>query len=244
MATALRYARADAPPWQPTHFAAALIDLDGTLVDTVDDFVVVLQRMMHDLPLPFAAYSVQAQTVMQVVGKGSQHLVRSFLQRAREASSAPDHSISVDDVYPLAWQRYQQHYQAINGQHARVYAGVEAGLQRYRAWGWKMVCVTNKPHAWAVQLLHNKGLAGYFEQVFGGDSFARKKPDPLPLVKACESIGVQPAQALMIGDSSNDAQAARAAGCPVLLVDYGYNHGQPIVTVDADAFSASLDFDC
>ncbi len=150
--------------------------------------------------------------------------------------------MTVDAVFPLAWQRYQQHYQEINGLHARVYAGVDAGLQRYRTWGWKMVCVTNKPHAWAVQLLHNKGLAGYFEQVFGGDSFARKKPDPLPLIKACESLGVQPAQALMIGDSSNDAQAARAAGCPVLLVDYGYNHGQSILTVDADAFTDSLDF--
>jgi phosphoglycolate phosphatase len=242
MTTTLRYAGAGAPSWQASHFAAALIDLDGTLVDTVDDFVVVLQRMMHDLPMPFAAYLVQAETVSQVVGKGSQHLVRSFLQLARQAASVADHSLSVDAVFPLAWQRYQQHYQEINGLHARVYAGVEAGLQRYQAWGWKMVCVTNKPHAWAVQLLHNKGLVGYFEQVFGGDSFARKKPDPLPLIKACESIGVLPAQALMIGDSSNDAQAARAAGCPVLLVDYGYNHGQSIVTVDADAFSASLDF--
>jgi phosphoglycolate phosphatase len=228
--------------WHPGHFAAALIDLDGTLVDTVDDFVVVLQRMMHDLPPLFSAYTVQAQTVTQVVGKGSQHLVRSFLQLAVDASDIADHNLSVDAVFPFAWQRYQQHYHEINGLHARVYAGVEAGLQQYQAWGWKMVCVTNKPHAWAVQLLHNKGLGGYFEQVFGGDSFARKKPYPLPLIKACESIGVLPAQTLMIGDSSNDAQAARAAGCSVLLVDYGYNHGQPIVTVDADALTDSLDF--
>lgn len=73
-----------------------------------------------------------------------------------------------------------------------------------------------------------------------GDSFARKKPDPLPLRKTCEALGVPPAATLMIGDSSNDAAAARAAGCPVLLVTYGYNHGEPVRAVDADGYLESL----
>ena len=76
--------------------------------------------------------------------------------------------------------------------------------------------------------------------MFGGDSFARKKPDPLPLLKTCEALGSTPAHTLMVGDSSNDARAARAAGCPVLLVTYGYNHGEPVREVDADAFVDSL----
>ncbi len=76
--------------------------------------------------------------------------------------------------------------------------------------------------------------------VFGGDAFARKKPDPLPLLKTCEALGTLPARTLMVGDSSNDAQAARAAGCPVVLVSYGYNHGQPVRDVDADAVVDSL----
>jgi phosphoglycolate phosphatase len=76
--------------------------------------------------------------------------------------------------------------------------------------------------------------------VYGGDSFERKKPDPLPLLKTCEALGVSPTQALMVGDSSNDAQAARAAGCAVVLVRYGYNHGEPVDGVDADAHVDSL----
>ena len=89
-------------------------------------------------------------------------------------------------------------------------------------------------------LLRAKGLDGFFEQVFGGDSFEKKKPDPLPLRKTCQALGSAPARTLMVGDSSNDAQAARAAGCPVVLTTYGYNHGQPVRAVDADAWVDSL----
>ncbi|MDD2545618.1 MAG: HAD-IA family hydrolase, partial [Burkholderiaceae bacterium] len=92
----------------------------------------------------------------------------------------------------------------------------------------------------ALPLLRSKGLDGFFVQVFGGDAFARKKPDPLPLLKTCEALQSAPQRTLMVGDSSNDAQAARAAGCPVLLVTYGYNHGQPVRAVDADGWLDSL----
>ena len=104
----------------------------------------------------------------------------------------------------------------------------------------RLACLTNKPTAFARPLLAIKGLDGFFEVMFGGDAFERKKPDPLPLLKACEALGTQPARTLMVGDSSNDAQAARAAGCPVVLVSYGYNHGEPIRGVDADGFVDSL----
>jgi phosphoglycolate phosphatase len=89
--------------------------------------------------------------------------------------------------------------------------------------------------------LQTKGLLGHFQHVFGGDAFARKKPDPLPLIKTCEALGTPPAQTLMVGDSSNDAQAAGAAGCGVLLVTYGYNHGHPIEEVPALAHVPRLD---
>ena len=97
------------------------------------------------------------------------------------------------------------------------------------------MCVTNKPAAFARDLLQEKGLAPFFPLVIGGDTVARKKPDPMPLFHACERLGTVPGRTLMVGDSSNDAQAARAAGCPVLLVSYGYNHGEPVDQVDADA---------
>ena len=149
-------------------------------------------------------------------------------------------SRGVDHLYEPAWLRYQHHYLAINGQFASVYPGVVAGLQQMRDAGWRLACLTNKPLSFARPLLQAKGLDGLFTHVFGGDSFARKKPDPLPLLKTCEALGVKPQEALMVGDSSNDAQAARAAGCPVVLVRYGYNHGEPVDSVDADAHVDSL----
>ncbi len=148
--------------------------------------------------------------------------------------------MKVEALYPQAWARYQHHYQAINGHHAQVYPGAREGLQALRAAGLPLACLTNKPQAFAEQLLRAKGLDGFFQHVFGGDAFARKKPDPLPLLKTCEALGTAPARTLMVGDSRNDAQAARAAGCPVVLVGYGYNHGEPVRQVDADGFVDAL----
>jgi len=121
-----------------------------------------------------------------------------------------------------------------------VYPGVVQGLTALRAAGVRLACLTNKPQRFAEGLLQAKGLDGYFEHVFGGDAFERKKPDPLPLLRTCAALGTLPAHTLMVGDSSNDAQAARAAGCPVALVTYGYNHGQPVHSVDADSYVHSL----
>jgi phosphoglycolate phosphatase len=115
------------------------------------------------------------------------------------------------------------------------------GLQALRDRGLKLACLTNKPTAFAHPLLASKGLAGFFSHAFGGDAFARKKPDPLPLLKTCEALGSSPGRTLMIGDSSNDAAAARAAGCPVVLMSYGYNHGEPVAAAGADAVLDRLD---
>ena len=230
---------------------AVIVDLDGTMVDTLDDFCVALNGMLADLPAPFARHQVDRATVARLVGKGSEHLIKSVLAFV---DTAPAAIHSEADVVPLdaspaheserlfsqAWLSYQRHYLAVNGRHAQVYPGVVAGLQQLQARGLKLACLTNKPTAFALALLKTKGLDGFFTLTFGGDAFARKKPDPLPLLKTCEALGTAPARTLMIGDSSNDALAARAAGCPALLVTYGYNHGQPIRAVDADGFTDSL----
>jgi phosphoglycolate phosphatase len=129
----------------------------------------------------------------------------------------------------------------VNGQHAQVYPGVREGLEAMRARGWRLACVTNKPRAFAAALLEAKGLLPLFDHVFGGDSFERQKPDPLPLVKTCEVLGTRPSQTLMVGDSRNDCEAARAAGCPVVLVGYGYNHGEPVADARPDRVIARLD---
>ena len=220
---------------------AVIVDLDGTMVDTLGDFVVALNHTLDDLRLPPVARGLVERTV----GKGSEHLVRTVLAHQLAlpeviASDAVALSWPRDQVDELALQRYQHHYLFVNGQHADVYPGVEEGLRRLRASGRALACLTNKPLAFAQALLEIKGLAGYFSQVFGGDSFERKKPDPLPLLKTCEALGSTPAQTLMVGDSQNDGIAARAAGCPVALVTYGYNHGDPIAEAPHDLLIDSL----
>ena len=227
----------------PFDVTAVIVDLDGTIVDTLGDFVLALNLMLSDLAPPYRAHRVDRAAVARLVGKGSEHLIRSVLSQVGAASGGVDpgdSGVQADALYGQAWASYQRHYLRINGQQAVVYPGVVAGLRQLRAQGLKMACLTNKPTAFARQLLESKGLAGFFEFTFGGDAFARKKPDPLPLLKTCEALGTPPQRTLMVGDSSNDAQAARAAGCPVVLVTYGYNHGEPIRAVDADAFADSL----
>jgi len=176
----------------------------------------------------------------QLVGKGSEHLIRSVLVHVERQRGVADF-VAPEDLVNRAWRAYQEHYLLINGRYSAVYAGVREGLLALRERGLRLACLTNKPTAFARPLLQAKGLDGYFSEVFGGDAFDRKKPDPLPLLKTCEALGSEPARTLMIGDSSNDAQAACAAGCPVVLVTYGYNHGEPVRSVDADGYLDSLD---
>ena len=206
---------------------AAIVDLDGTLVDTLGDFEVALNRTLVGLMLP----AVDRAFIERTVGKGSEHLLRSTL-----AAVGGDASL-----YDAAWAHYQRHYRAVNGDHAEVYDGVVAGLDMLRAAGLALACVTNKPQAFAVALLERKGLAGYFAQVFGGDSFERSKPDPLPLLRAAAALGSSPPRTLVIGDSANDASAAHAAGCPLVLVSYGYNHGEPVAGLGANVVVDRLD---
>ena len=225
----------------PGQFDAAIVDLDGTLVDTLGDFVVALRMMLADvLPLEPAGTGLNAALVGQMVGKGSEHLVKSVLNHVFAQSGRAEAAIDSIAFYERAQASYQRHYAAVNGQHSRLYPGVLEGLGHLQHSGLTLVCLTNKPLSFARSLLRLKNLDGFFSEVFGGDSFERRKPDPLPLRKACEFLGTLPARTLMIGDSSNDARAARAAGCPVLLVTYGYNHGEPVRNVDADGFIDSL----
>jgi phosphoglycolate phosphatase len=206
---------------------AAIVDLDGTMIDTVGDFEAALARALAEVGHP----PVGRAFIERTVGKGSEHLIACTLA---EVGAPPA-------LFDAAWAAYQRHYRAINGQHAAVYPGVVEGLQALRGAGLKLACLTNKPGDFARALLAGKGLAGFFAHTFGGDAFERKKPDPLPLLRTCAALGVAPQRSLMVGDSVNDVLAARAAGCPVVLVDYGYNHGQPAHEAGADAVIGRLD---
>ncbi len=215
---------------------AAIIDLDGTLVDTMGDFVAALNLMLRELRYD----SVARADVEPLVGKGSEHLVAEVL-KLRAATAVKTHTLGPGYIQMAAMTAYQRHYRSINGQHSRVYKGALEGLQALTARGVRLACLTNKPLAPAQDLLAAKGLAGYFSHVFGGDSFARKKPDPLPVVRTCEALGAPPSDTWMVGDSINDALAGRAAGCKVALVRYGYNHGQPIDTAPHDLLLDRID---
>jgi phosphoglycolate phosphatase len=199
------------------------------MIHTLPDFEVALNGMCKDLGL---APVTQAQIAV-LVGKGSENLVRSVLALDPAA-------VAVEQAFPAAMEAYQRHYLAINGDYCELYPDVVAGLHAMQAQGLRLACVTNKPLAFARPLLDRMGLGPYFEIVYGGDSFPRKKPDPMALLQVCADFGLEPAEVVAIGDSSNDAQAARAAGCCVLTVPYGYNHGQPIHETDSDGIVVSL----
>lgn len=208
---------------------AVIVDLDGTMVDTAPDFHSAVNAMCAERDL--APWSLQAVT--NCIGKGPENLVRQVLAAALE----PDQAAA---GYADALAAYQRHYGATNGSLARVYPGVLAGLEALRAGGLLLACVTNKPHLQACELLRKTALAPYFRYVYGGDSLPYKKPHAYPVLRVCSDFALRPDQALLIGDSCNDVQAAQAAGSVSLCVPYGYNHGQPIGTAGADAVVADL----
>ena len=215
---------------------AVMIDLDGTMVDTIGDFEVALNRALSDLQVPTA----NRLLIERSIGKGSEHLIRTVLKHQFALPEMSGNTREVEQLFMPVWERYEHHYLSINGEFSNVFPGVMEGLEQIKALGLPMACLTNKPVSFTLPLIQDKGLAPYFTKVFGGDSFERKKPDPLPLLKTCEALQSLPAQTLMVGDSSNDAQAADAAGCPVVLMTYGYNHGEPIQNTPALAWLDSL----
>lgn len=208
---------------------AVIIDLDGTMLDTAPDFLLAINRMRADLKLT----ALTLAQITRMVGKGSEHLIRQVL-----ACDYP--AAEVEQRLAAALDSYQQHYLQINGLQSSLYPEVLEGLQAMRALGLRLACVTNKPLAFAVPLMQQKGLSGFFELTYGGDSFPRKKPHPMPLLQVCANFDLSPAKVLAIGDSSNDAEAARAAGCPVLTVPYGYNHGEPVQNIQSDGIVSTL----
>jgi phosphoglycolate phosphatase len=208
---------------------AAIIDLDGTMLDTIPDFHVAINGMRAELGLT----AITQEQIALMVGKGSENLIRSVLALDWDAAR-------VEAAFAQAMDAYQRHYLSINGNYSALYPDVIEGLTAMKAQGLRLACVTNKPISFTTPLLKQKGLDGFFEVVYGGDSLPRKKPDPLPLQTVCADFGLQPAQVVAIGDSSNDAQAARAAGCPVLTVPYGYNHGESIHDIDSDGIVNTL----
>ncbi len=209
---------------------AVLIDLDGTLLDTIDDLAAAANAMLAELGRPLR----ELGELRTYVGKGADVLVHRTLTGTLDGRAE-------GVVFEPAVQSFRRHYARENGVHARLYPGVLEGLAALRAKGLKLACVTNKPMAFTQPLLERTGLMPRFDLVLGGDSLPRKKPDPDQLLHACAQFRITPREAVMIGDSVHDAHAARAAGMPVLAVPYGYNEGRGIDTLDVDAIVGSIE---
>ena len=208
---------------------ALLFDLDGTLVDTAPDISAAVDATLLLLERP----PLEAATVRSYIGRGVDTLLHRVLTGERDGNAAVDLHDRARDVF---FREYGLH----NGRTAQVYPGVREGLEHARRLGLAMACVTNKLQNFSDDLLAQVGLDGYFDFVIGGDALPQRKPDPEPLLHAATLLGIAPGACLMIGDSSNDAMAARAAGMPVVLVPYGYTEDQSIETIDCDAVVASI----
>lgn len=206
-----------------------VIDLDGTLIDTIADLAAGVNAMLAQFGRP----ALPLERVAAYVGKGAENLVHRCL------TDSPDGRAPADQFEP-AYQAFLDHYARENGRHSLPYPGVVEGLDAMRALGLRLAVVTNKPSAFTGPLLERLGLADRFELVVSGDSLERRKPDPLPMLHACAHFGLPPAEVLAIGDSVNDALAARAAGMPVFAVPYGYNEGHGVHTLDVDAIVGTL----
>jgi len=206
-----------------------LIDVDGTLVDSVPDLAWCVDRMMEQLGRePYGE-----QRVRDWVGNGVERLVRRALVGALDGE--PEDA-DFERACPLFLGLYAEN----TSKRSFLYPGVREGLEQLKANGYKIGCVTNKAAQFTEPLLRDLGIFDDFSIVISGDTLAKKKPDPAPLLHAAEYFGCNPQQSMMIGDSVSDVKAARAAGFQIICMSYGYNHGVDIREANPDAVVDSM----
>jgi len=200
---------------------AVMFDLDGTLIHTAPEIAAAINAMLADLNLP----ALPTKQIQAYIGEGAQTLIR----RSVSASKAAD-----DALLERAQALFFEHY-AKTVIMSKPYPKVLEGLEGLKQKGLRLACVTNKPERFSLPLLEASGLLPYFELVVAGDTLAKKKPDSIQLHYICAEFSVLEAEAMLVGDSLIDVQAAHAAGCYIVTVPYGYNHGSPIDEAMVDA---------
>jgi phosphoglycolate phosphatase len=206
-----------------------LIDVDGTLVDSVPDLAYCVDEMMDRLDMPRRGEAA----VRQWVGNGVERLARRAL--INQLDGEPDEAL-FEKAMPIFMELYAEN----TSKRSCLYPGVEEGLAYLKQAGFRLGCVTNKAEQFTVPLLTDLGVIENFEIVVSGDTLPRKKPDPMPLLHAAEQLGVAPAESMMLGDSMSDVKAARAAGFQIVCMSYGYNHGVDIHESNPDAVIDSM----
>ncbi|MDH5471910.1 MAG: phosphoglycolate phosphatase [Gammaproteobacteria bacterium] len=210
--------------------AMVLIDVDGTLVDSVPDLAFCVDEMMKQLDMPVRG----EERVRHWVGNGVERLVRRAL--INQLDGEPDEAL-----FQKAIPIFEALYAENTSKRSCLYPGVREALDFLKTTGVHIGCVTNKAAQFTLPILKDLGVSGYFEIVICGDDLPRKKPDPMPLLHAAEKMGVKPEQSLMLGDSMSDVKAARAAGFNIICMSYGYNHGEDIRDYNPDAVVDSMD---
>lgn len=206
-----------------------LIDVDGTLVDSVPDLTFCVDEMMKTLELPERGEAA----VRTWVGNGVERLVERAL--IDDLDGMPD-----DELKAKAMPIFMDLYTKNTSGRSCLYDGVLEGLDAMKDAGFRLGCVTNKAEQFTRPLLTDMGIIDRFEIVVSGDTLAKKKPDPMPLLHAAEQLGVSADNSMMIGDSRSDVKAARAAGFDIVCMTYGYNHGEDIRDYEPDAVIDSL----
>jgi phosphoglycolate phosphatase len=222
---------ADVPMLRRAPFPARLVlfDLDGTLVDSVPDLAVAANRVLREL----GRSEWSEAHYRRWVGNG----VPRFVKRALTGEMLAEPPA---ELFERAFELFRRHYRDHVSALSRLYPAARELLEQLKTAGVRLVCVTNKSGLFARPLLVDLGIADYFDLLVAGDTVARLKPDPLPLLHACTELGVPPTQSVFVGDSANDVQAARAASMPVICVSYGYNHGRDVRELAPDAVVDSL----
>ena len=213
----------------PIPVKAVMVDLDGTMLDTADDLAAAANAMLRELGIP----ERDPERVKSFIGKGLVKLVKRCLTGDLDGEPEP---ALLERAMPV----YERHYAAVLQHRTRPYPGVSEGLEALARAGYRMACITNKGEKFTLPLLEATGLRRYFELVLCGDTLPRRKPDPLPITHACERFGIAPREMVLIGDSLNDVQAARGAGCLVFCVPYCYNEGGDVRELDCDAIVATI----
>jgi phosphoglycolate phosphatase len=206
-----------------------LIDVDGTLVDSVPDLAFCVDEMMKQLGRPVHG----EEKVRDWVGNGVERLVRRAL--VGQLNGEPEEA-----EYAKAFPIFLDLYAENTSLRSILYPGVREGLDYLKRQAYRLGCVTNKAAQFTLPLLKDLGIHDRFEIIVAGDTLPKKKPDPLPLLYAAENLGVAPSAALMVGDSQSDVKAARAAGFQIVCMSYGYNHGEDIRNYHPDAVIDSL----
>ena len=207
-----------------------LIDVDGTLVDSVPDLAYCVDEMMKQLGMPVHG----EDKVRNWVGNGVERLTRRAL--IGQLDGEPDDAL-FEKAYPVFLDLYDKNV----CERSCLYDGVRETLDFLKTTDVKIGCVTNKNAQFTLPILEKLGVKDDFEIIVCGDTLTKKKPDPLPLLHSAEQLGAKPEESLMLGDSMPDVKAARAAGFDIICMSYGYNHGEDIRDYKPDAVVDSMD---